>query len=251
VILAHQDDEVGIFTRIRHEVAGGNRVWCVYLTDGATSVQAAVRDAESLSVLSGLGVSAEQVAFIRDESGRIADGTLMLQLDRARRSLSAWALAADTQFARIYTIDWEGGHADHDACHVVAMVFARDLGIKDIWTFSLYNAYRRPRGLFRVFSFVPASEPIARRKLNARETLAASRVVFAYPSQFRTWLALGPFWVAKTILSREERLRRPNVKRLRNRPHDGPLLYETLFKVDSEKMLAASAELRHELLEPT
>jgi len=251
VLLAHQDDEVGIFSRIRHEIAAGNRVWCVYLTDGAKDVPATVRDAESLTVLRGLRIPTERVAFLRDAQGRIGDGTLMLHLARARTALGVWVAGTQAHFSRIYTIDWEGGHADHDACHLVALAVARDLTISDIWTFSLYNAYRRPRGFFSVLSFVPAAQPVVRRRLSVRDAIDAARIVFAYPSQRRTWLALGPGWIAKTLLRREERLRRPDAARLAARPHDGALLYETLFKVDGTAMLDASADLRFELLKPT
>lgn len=250
VILAHQDDETGILTRIRHDVTCGIGVWCVFLTDGAKSTSAAVRDRESLSVLTRFGVPEGRVIFLRDDAGRIADGQLMSNLLRARALLESRIAETGVRFSQLYTIDWEGGHADHDACHLLALALARDFDIPDVWAFSLYNAYRAPRGFFRVLSFVPAAQPVARRRLSAREAIAAAAAIFAYASQRRTWLALGPGWIAKTLLRREERLRRADPARVARRPHDGPLLYETLFKEDAAKMLAASAELRRELSQP-
>ena len=49
-----------------------------------------MRDAESLRVLRRLGVDCERVAFLADGAGRIADGTLVHELERARRMVLDW-----------------------------------------------------------------------------------------------------------------------------------------------------------------
>ena len=128
-VFAHQDDEVGAFSRIAFEVRAGHRVWCAFLTDGAKKVRPRVRDAESLRVLRRLGVAGERVAFLADGAGRIADGTLVHALQRSRVMLLDWLRARALAPARIYTLDWEGGHHDHDATHLVTLSVARDLGV--------------------------------------------------------------------------------------------------------------------------
>jgi LmbE family N-acetylglucosaminyl deacetylase len=246
-VFAHQDDEVVAFTRIAYEHRRGNRVWCAYLTDGALAVAAAVRDAESTAVLRRAGLAADRIAFVGDAEGRIADGTLMRSLDRARAALGAWIDASGASFARAYTLDWEGGHADHDAAHLVTLAVARDRAIPGgVWGFPAYNAYKRRRKFFRVGDLVPGDAPVARRKLTAREALAAAFAFVPYRSQRRTWLALGPGWAVRMLLRREERARRADPARL-ERPHAGPLLYETLFGVDADEMLRHSHALRREL----
>ncbi|MEA2465759.1 MAG: GlcNAc-PI de-N-acetylase, partial [Acidobacteriota bacterium] len=72
-VFAHQDDEIAFVSRIKVEVARGNRVTCVCLTDGAAAVSAAIRDAESRRVLGRLGVHDFRVALPEE---RIADGAL-------------------------------------------------------------------------------------------------------------------------------------------------------------------------------
>ncbi|HEX3551360.1 MAG TPA: NAD-dependent epimerase/dehydratase family protein [Candidatus Elarobacter sp.] len=243
-VFAHQDDEVGIATRIAYEARLGNRVWCAYLTDGATSTPASVRDTESARVLGRLGVDGARIAFLRDGDGRIADGSLFRELPRARRMLASWAASTAARFARIYVMDWEGGHADHDAAHVAALAFARDAGIADVFAYSLYNAYRRRRGLFRVTSFVPAAEPVIARKLTLREALVPVRALADYRSQRRTWLGLGPGLAVRALARREERVRRADPSRLRTAPHAGPLLYETMFGVPAASVLDATADAR-------
>jgi LmbE family N-acetylglucosaminyl deacetylase len=247
VVLAHQDDEIGILARIAYETARGARVWCAFLTDGASKVAAAVRDAESLAVLARVGVPPERVGFVG--APRVPDGSLFAHLERALEALRGWA-AAIPQVARVYTLDWEGGHHDHDAAHLVALSFARERAIADVYTYSLYNAWRRPRRFFRVTSFVPQAGEILRRRLTLNEALLPVRAIAAYPSQRSTWLGLGPGLAVRAVLGREERLRRAQPERLRERPHPGALLYETLFGVASADVMRATASVRDRLSGP-
>jgi LmbE family N-acetylglucosaminyl deacetylase len=246
-VFAHQDDEVGISTRIGYEVRAGSRVWCIYLTDGATAVASEVRDAESLRALRRLGVERERIGFLADAQGRIADGALYRALPRARAMLRDWIASTGARFARVFTLDWEGGHHDHDAAHLLALAAARDAAVPAVYAYAFYNAYRRRPGLFRVASFVPGDEPLLRRALRLREAVAAAALVTAYPSQRRTWIGLGPGFVARMLLQREERFRRADPARVARRPHPGPLLYETMFAIPADAVLAASAQLRAEL----
>ena len=247
VVLAHQDDEIGILARIAYETARGARVWCAYLTDGASKVAAAVRDAESLAVLARVGVPRERIGFVG--APRVPDGSLYANLDRALEALRGWA-GAIPHVARIYTLDWEGGHHDHDAAHLVALGFARERAVADVYTYSLYNAWRRPRRFFRVTSFVPSAGEILRRPLSLREALLPVRAIASYPSQRSTWLGLGPGLALRAVLGREERLRRAQPERLRERPHPGALLYETLFGVGSDDVMRATAGVRDRLSGP-
>jgi LmbE family N-acetylglucosaminyl deacetylase len=240
-VFAHQDDEVGAASRIAWERTRNVEVWCVYLTDGARSTPAGVRDAESLAVLTRLGVVRSHVVAIADAAGRIPDGELMTQLDRACAALRLWIERTGVVFDRLYTLDWEGGHPDHDAACAVSLAVAPDAGIRDVFSFPMYNGFRRRRGWFRVASPVPAPGTLdTRRRLSFREALGIAHCVFAYPSQRRTWLGLGPGFVVRTLLLRTEVVRRVDASRLRSRPHAGALLCETLFGCDGDALLAAA-----------
>jgi len=248
VVLAHQDDELGMLSRIAYETARGERVWCAYLTDGASRVPAVVRDAESRAVLERAGVPPQRIGFVG--TPRIADGTLFAHTAAALASLLAWAAPIDA-IDRVYAPDWEGGHVDHDAAHLVALAFARERGAGETYAFSLYNAWRRPRRLFRVTSFVPGSAPVLRRRLSLREALAPVAEMARYPSQRSTWLGLAPGFALRAIVRREERLRRADPARVRERPHPGALLYESMFGVPSADVMDATAELRASLSDPS
>lgn len=227
-VFAHQDDEVGAAPWIVEEVSLGKRVLCVYLTDGGSRTDPAVRDAESRSALVSLGVPTENVAFLSDGE-RIGDNQLVSNLPRAWRLLDGWIDENAQAVERIYSLAWEGGHPDHDAAHVLALLAAERRGITDAWQFSLYNAYKRPRPFFRVLSHVPAMA--AKRKL--RSTLAR-RVGYAifcwrFTSQRRTWLGLFPELFVRRILWRDEMVIRFDRKRIMQRPHPGELLFERMF----------------------
>ena len=223
-VFAHQDDELPVLPRIRFETARGVRVRCLYLTDGASAVPAPVRDAESLSMLTRMGVDARDVAFLGGNR-RIPDGRLAFETTRGVELLRAFAVATPLP-RRIYTLDWEGGHPDHDACHLIALAVAREAHIDDVLVYSLYNGFRRLRGLFRVTSFVPGSTPLVRRRLTFREALLPVRALAHYRSQRRTWLGLVPGLTVRALVGRDERFRRAEPGRLQSPPHPGPLLYE-------------------------
>ncbi len=99
-------------------------------------------------------------------------------------------------------------------------------------------------------SFVPRAGEILRRRLTLGEALLPVRAIAAYPSQRSTWLGLGPGLAVRAVLGREERLRRAQPERLRERPHSGALLYETLFGVASADVMRATASVRDRLSGP-
>jgi LmbE family N-acetylglucosaminyl deacetylase len=246
-VFAHQDDEVGAFSRIAFEVRAGHRVWCAFLTDGAKKIRPHVRDAESLRVLRRLGVDGDRVAFLSDAAGRISDGTLVHALHRARRMLLEWLRSRALAPQRIYTLDWEGGHHDHDATHLVTLAAARELGVNDVYVYPFYNGWRRRPKLARVSSFIPGAAPVLRRRMSLRDSWRAACSPAAYPSQRLTWLALGPGFFVRTLATREERLRRADPRRVLLAPHDGVLHYENVFGVRGEDVLRDSAALRDEI----
>lgn len=246
-IFAHQDDEIGALTRVRWEVLRGTRVWCCFLTDGASAVPAAVRDAESCATLQRAGVDRTRIAFVGGED-RVPDGALCEHAERALREALAWARAIPNA-ARVYTLDWEGGHADHDAAHVISIALAQELGVREVFAYALYNGWRRRPGWFRVTSFVPAPGEVLRRRLRLWEALAPVRAIFAYPSQRRTWIGLGPGLLVRALWYRQERIRRVAVQRVSERPHAGGLLYETMFRVPAERVMERTHALRTKVLE--
>lgn len=225
-VLAHQDDEVACASRIRFCIARGDRVICVFLTDGASRVASSIRDDESRAALKQLGV--DDVRFIGSRE-QIADGTLPDHLERALALLER-----ETNADEVVTLAWEGGHQDHDAAHLVAAVFAQRRGIRCI-ELPLYNGHNAGP-LFRVNH--PLGDGWASRPLPLREKLATLRLLRFYRSQRSTWLALGPL----LLLARSREFTRvADLQRAATRPHRGSLLYERRFHYPYDRFAAHAA----------
>jgi LmbE family N-acetylglucosaminyl deacetylase len=238
-VLAHQDDELAVSTRIARELASGHRVVCVFLTDGgAHGSSPARRDAESLRVLERLGVARDCVLFPGGPE-RVPDGRLPLHLARGLRLLEE--AVRGFRFRRVYTLAYEGGHQDHDAAHLIALAFARSRGLlRRTWQAPLYQGEGRPWRLFRVHRPLAANGRLLRRRLGAGEALRHALLALSYPSQWRTWLGLFPAFAWSRGARRHELLQPVDPAVLGRRPHPGPLLYERLFGFAYEEFAAAA-----------
>jgi hypothetical protein len=249
-IFAHQDDEIGAAASLIRELRDGHRVCCAFLTDGAATVGADVRDAESAAFLARLGVRPASIAFVADNRGRVRDGELCNNLPRAERALRAWLDDRAVLPTRIYSLDWEGGHVDHDATHLIALSIAQRVDCP-LLVYSLYNAYGRPGRFFRVCDFVPSATAEQQFRIAWRDVRTIVCAPFAFPSQGRTWMALGAGFIARTFIRRTERIRSAVVGRIADVPHPGPPLYETLFGRSASTFMAATLEYRSDVLRQT
>jgi LmbE family N-acetylglucosaminyl deacetylase len=236
-VFAHQDDEIAFVSRIKVEVARGNRVTCVCLTDGAAAVSAEIRDAESRRVLAKLGVNDFRVAPAEE---RIADGALPEQMEKALRLLEETITEVD----EIVTLAWEGGHQDHDAAHLVAAVFAEKRGVPCL-EMPLYNGFDTSWPMFRV------NEPVGNgwlvRQLSRREYFGNVLLARFYPSQRRTWIGLVPLLL---IGEPRELIRGADLRRACAPPHPLPLLYERRFRYPYDRFASHAAEFLRQRSDP-
>ena len=222
-VFAHQDDEIAMATRIRFLLGQGARVSCVFLTNGqGLGVPSHIRDEESRRVLTRLGVT--RMHFLGSEHA-IPDGALVEHLDRA---LSLLESQISERVDEVYCLAWEGGHADHDASHLVAVTFASRRGILDrCYEMPLYQG----RVLFQTLAPLRLGSPWTSRAFTLREGLLVARLCWVYTSQRRSWLGLLPTALIRLVLMRRESTRRVDVARLRARPHEGRWFYERRFGV--------------------
>jgi len=232
-VFAHQDDEYGVATRITRERRAGRRVICAFLTDGAASVPSSVRDAESRSVLTRVGVDESDILFLGSQHD-IPDGSLVEHLEAAFHILDRAVRERD--IGEVVTLAWEGGHQDHDAAHLVAVAFAQKRGLP-CREFPLYRG-NRYGNLFRVLS--PIRDSGARTKLGLGEAFRASMLAWRYRSQRRTWAGLWAESFLKLVVLRREVLDEVDPKRLVEPPHARPLFYERRFHFPWERFAAAA-----------
>jgi LmbE family N-acetylglucosaminyl deacetylase len=230
-ILAHQDDEIAMASRIAHCLRSGWKVTCAYLTNGeGRRAPSHVRDAESREVLKRLGVTS--VHMLGSEEG-IPDGQLVDHLGRAWSLLEARITEAVDE---VYCLAWEGGHQDHDASHLVAVAFAAKRGV-DAFELPLYHGHGVPGPFFRVLS--PIGEGWSARAIAFTEALKIVSLCRFYRSQRKTWLGLLPEAVVRLAFARKEWTRRVDPARAYGRPpHAGKLYYERRFGVTWEEFEA-------------
>jgi hypothetical protein len=223
-VLAHQDDEIAIATRMTYALQRGHEVTVIFLTDGqgrkATSHE---RDAESRAVLQRLGV--KNMLFLGSEE-RISDGALYEHMPRALQLLERVGPVDE-----VVCLAWEGGHQDHDASHLIAATFARKRNIP-AREMPLYQGHRLPGPFFQTMA--PMGKGWDARRITAGEGLRIIALCRFYPSQRKTWLGLLPTAIFRLVVARKEWSRAVDLQRCRQKPHSGRLYYERRFGVTWE-----------------
>jgi hypothetical protein len=223
-LLAHQDDEFGVFDEIRRGAQRGEAI-CAYFTDGAAGGDPKRRNQESLAVLTQLGVPASNVHFLGEANG-IADGRLFERLDVVAIALQQLLndLPADTM---IYLPAWEGGHHDHDGLHATAVTLLHgDNQLHRARQFALYHRKNCFGPFFRVLSPLIENGPITKTRISLGNRLRYLGLCLRYPSQKKTWLGLFPFVALAMLLRGRQTLQAIEPNRIHERPHQGRLYYE-------------------------
>jgi LmbE family N-acetylglucosaminyl deacetylase len=237
-LFAHQDDEYGVFQAIEDSLRRGRRVACAYLTEGAAG-SGPRRNAESLAVLSAMGVAARDIVFAGDRLC-ITDGSLPRHMAAAGDWLRAW-LQGFERVELICVTAWEGGHHDHDALHFLCAHAADSLGLLGrVRQYSLYNAWQRNAPWFNVLAPLAANGPVERAPIGWRARPRHLARLLRYPSQWKTWLGLFPFVLWHYLRHGSQQLQPVALARLDQRPHAGPLYYE-------QRRFYTYEEMRHNM----
>ena len=223
-LFAHQDDEIGVLHEILKAVRAGDRVVCIYLTNGgAGKATPQERNAESSRCLTSLGVSPDDLIFLGTEQD-IPDGRLPDNLERG------WSKLIETveplqPVRRIFTHAFEGGHQDHDAASVIGTLLAKRLGcLEESRQFPLYRA---PGGRFLLKFAKPlqANGPVERSPISINEKSLILSKLFQYPSQSIVMMKLGPRMALDFLIDGAQKLQPLSLARLREPPNDA-YLYE-------------------------
>jgi LmbE family N-acetylglucosaminyl deacetylase len=226
-VLAHFDDEYCALPLILQARAAGEACRFLYVADYRSPAYVARRLGETRAFLASLGLDPTCAVHAGAGSG-VFDGAV---IDGLAPALAALRRALEGEpVTRFVVPAWEGGHPDHDACALLAVVLARERGGPPIRQFGLYNGRRFPRPFYRACSPMPENgpaTPVALRPTNWIRWLAAVRF---FPSQTWNWLGLWPAMFL-TFAQRggfADQALAP--ERVRARPHAGRLHYEWMFR---------------------
>jgi hypothetical protein len=233
-ILAHFDDEYCALPLIDEARAAGQEQLFLYVADYASARVRAQRHAESRRFLAWLGVDPAQAVHVGAGRG-VPDGGVHRALPTAFAALEEAldGVAVD----RVVCPAWEGGHMDHDMCCLLAAQVAAARGAP-VEMISLYNAEQLPEPFFHGGRPLAANGPVRRLRLAGRDIARWMAAVRFFWLQ-RAWLGLWPamFW---TYARRGFGVQQLDPARLAARPHDGPLLYERMFRTPYAEVRAAA-----------
>lgn len=236
-LFAHNDDEFFVLPWLDKEVSDGNRVICLYTTDGAAYGEDPTRRLnESRKALCPRGVKTEDIIDLGAKLC-VRDGnsfkSILPLYNGIRDAAATWSIN------RIYTPAWEGGHADHDTTHLLAIALSK-ITAASVYEFSLYHSYRTPRPFFRCMSLLPASGEISVEKVSFLTALSWLASCRHYPSQIKAFVGLLPLCLLRILALRSLPIRRVGEGNYLTRPYEGPLFYETQFNVPYKDFFAAT-----------
>ena len=236
-LLAHFDDEYCALPLVTADVAAGADPWFLYVCDYAKPDLTRRRFDETKALLAYLGVDPSRALHVGAGTGA-QDGIVHRALPAAYAAIQA-AVAEIGPVSRIVVTAWEGGHADHDMCALMAATLAAELGDPPIETISLYNGPRLPGPFFHGAWPLPENGPVRRVRLTLSGWLHWMAAVRFFPSQAKSWLGLWPTMFL-TYARRGFGVQRLDPARVRERPHAGTLFYERMFKVPYPEVRAAA-----------
>lgn len=239
LLLAHPDDEFAAFPLV---AASAGNVHVAWLTDGGWGGQCVERRRrESIETLARMGVLHERMHFLGHE-WTIPDGALYLRLDDVVPRLVAH-FDRLIRNGRLAMPAWEGGHSDHDACHLAGLALSRSLGL-EARQFSLYHGAGLPGPVFKVLAPLAANGPPDIVPTTLPQRIGYAARCLGYRSQWKSFVGLLPFY-AWRMRRRDAFVLQPvSAARTAERPHPGFLLYERRGGPSWDAWAAATAAYR-------
>ena len=234
-VLAHFDDEYCALPLIRRAVAEGRPQLFVHVADYRNPRMAARRHRETLEFLAAQGVPPAGQIHLGAGSGWW-DGELFRHASPAYEALKA---AVPGPVERVVVPAWEGGHPDHDICAALGVKLAAERGGAPVDQVCLYQGKALPWIFYRASSPLAENGPVHELRLSAGEWGAWLASVGAFPSQLKAWSGLLPGMAMTFARQGAFRYQSLDPRRIGQRPHEGGLLYERMFKTPYRLVRAA------------
>lgn len=225
-LLAHYDDEFGIFHEIKNCIALKIPIHVVYATSSSSDGRKnLIREIESLKVLNRLGVIESQVSFLGRDL-KIPDLKLKNHFILLFQNLNV-LLSELGEIGNIYTLAYEGGHPDHDGLNFICSRLSNNHNLEgNIWQFPLYNGAGLIGSFFHLLKPLKKNGPVIEVKLALKDALMFLSLIFIYKSQTKTFVGLFPFYFLHMTLIRSQTIQKIILNRVEEKPHEGTLLYE-------------------------
>ena len=145
VVVAHQDDELFILSRLKQHLELKDTIFIVWTTASFQKGKkyADRRIKESLEGIKRLGIPRENCKFLLFQ-----DGKTHLKMNKIIVKLKQFISKHSPDC--IYVHAYEGGHIDHDVAHYSTVKALEELDLKStVYEFPVYSAYK----LSKIFPF--------------------------------------------------------------------------------------------------
>ena len=200
-ILAHPDDEI---LALHLALESANSInFVIYLTDGLRSgstYPSELRQREAKNAWNLISINNTIIFFGSDN--QLKDGSLSEGFKEFHFK-SLIAIVSDLSFNRLITLDFEGGHQDHDATSLIANAIATELKV-EILTFPAYRSSHPHFPLYAVMKQKNHNGSFAQIKRGRRIKLSllSLKLMSTYRSQKLTWVGLGLFVIYKYLFGK-------------------------------------------------
>ena len=225
-VLAHFDDEYCALPLIRRARAEGRALLFVHVVDYRNPRMGERRRRETQVFLARQGVGPDAQIHLGAGTGWF-DGELHRHAAPAYEALKA---AVPGPVERVVVPAWEGGHPDHDVCAALGVKLAAERGGAPVDQVCLYQGKGLPWIFYRASSPLAENGPARDLRLSAGEWAGWLAAVGAFPSQLKAWSGLLPAMAMTFARQGAFRYQGLDPKRIGERPHEGGLLYERMFK---------------------
>ncbi len=192
-LLAHCDDEIFLLPFLLDSDAESTVVF--FSTRHVTNDFKNVRKAEAISANHFFNRFQKlETVFLEPE---VRDG--VIYTDFSIENLNFLGEVIDrVKPDELITLNYEGGHQDHDAVEVISRILSNTKGLKMI-TCPAYSSVAFSQKVFIVMKSEKRQEKIEVKRLS--NLYVAFRIMAIYKSQYKTWVGLAPFIVMKYAFS--------------------------------------------------
>lgn len=234
--LAHYDDEIGVFERIKYHTSLNHNVIILYLTsssfDGKKNIK---RENKTVAVLRRLGIQKKNIIFY-GKLNNIPD----LKLYKNFKSVYTDCLKIFKGYEpikNIYTHSYEGGHPDHDAANIIIRMLCKKLSLNDnFFQFPLYSGKGSKWIFFKIFDSSKINEDVILKNISFTDRILFIKLFFSYLNvQPKAIFGLSIPYLLHMFFKKTQILHKADLNNEMERPHEGLLLYERRKMLSFEK----------------